>query len=135
MTRRCVARKLREQAPLAAVDVRDQPPLPGLDARQQPDRDFVTTSPVTAAVRAGGLIAVQIELAGGADRDVPRGITLLVDTSAYSGSVAVMRYKTLGQAQVSKFQFFRYCSYVTSIVSTVFFSVSDLYFLRRARSA
>ena len=44
-----------------------------------------------------------------------------------------MLYKTLGQAAVSKLQFFRYFSYATSIVSTVFFSISGVYFLRRAR--
>jgi outer membrane protein OmpA-like peptidoglycan-associated protein len=49
----------------------------------QPDRDFVADSPVTAAaVQAEGVVAAQLELAGSAGRDVPRGITLLVDTSA-----------------------------------------------------
>jgi hypothetical protein len=55
------------------------------------------------------------------------------DGVAYSGAVAVVLYKTLGQAAVSKLQFFRYFSYTTSIVCTVFFSVSGVYFLRRAR--
>lgn len=57
------------------------------------------------------------------------------DGVAYSGSVAIVLYKTLGQAAVSKLQFFRYFSYSTSIVCTVFFSVSGVYFLRRARHA
>jgi outer membrane protein OmpA-like peptidoglycan-associated protein len=49
----------------------------------QPDRDFVSTAPATAAaVGAGRLVAAQIELEGERGRDVPRGITLLVDTSA-----------------------------------------------------
>jgi outer membrane protein OmpA-like peptidoglycan-associated protein len=65
-----------------------------------PDRDFVATSPVTAAaVTAGGLVAAQIEVAarpGAAGRDVPRGVTLLVDTSAsrslgFSAYVASVR--------------------------------------------
>ena len=34
-----------------------------------------------------------------------------------------------------KLQFFRYFSYATSIVSTLFFTVSGVYFLRRARHA
>jgi hypothetical protein len=55
------------------------------------------------------------------------------DAVAYSGSVAIVLYKTIGQAQVSKLQFFRYFSYATSLVCTVFFSVSGIYFLRRAR--
>jgi hypothetical protein len=57
------------------------------------------------------------------------------DAVAYSGSVGIVLYKTLGQAQVSKLQFFRYFSYATSAVCTVFFSVSGIYFLRRARRA
>jgi Family of unknown function (DUF5690) len=57
------------------------------------------------------------------------------DAVAYSGSVAIVLYKTLGQAAVSKLQFFRYFSYSTSVVCTLFFSVSGIYFLRRARHA
>ena len=55
----------------------------------QADRDFVsTTATAAAAVGAGQLIAAQVELRAPATnghdetRDVPRGITLLVDTSA-----------------------------------------------------
>jgi hypothetical protein len=55
------------------------------------------------------------------------------DAVAYSGSVAIVLYKTLGQAQTSKLQFFRYFSYATSIVCAVFFSISCVYFLRRAK--
>jgi len=55
------------------------------------------------------------------------------DAVAYSGSVAILLYKTLGQANISKLQFFRYFSYATSIVCTAFFSISCLYFERRAR--
>jgi outer membrane protein OmpA-like peptidoglycan-associated protein len=63
----------------------------------QPDHDFVSASPATAAaVTAGTLVAAQIELAGHAERDVPRGITLVVDTSAsrglgFAGYVASVR--------------------------------------------
>jgi hypothetical protein len=55
------------------------------------------------------------------------------DAVAYSGSVVILAYKTIGQAQVSKLQFFRYFSYATSAVCTLFFSISAVYFLRRAR--
>lgn len=55
------------------------------------------------------------------------------DAVAYSGSVAIVLYKTLGQAQTSKLQFFRYFSYATSLVCTVFFSISCVYFLRRTK--
>jgi hypothetical protein len=55
------------------------------------------------------------------------------DAVAYSGSVAIVLYKTLGQAAVSKLQFFRYFSYATSAVCSVFFSISGVYFLRRAK--
>jgi outer membrane protein OmpA-like peptidoglycan-associated protein len=49
----------------------------------QPDRDFVSTSlTAPAAVRAGQLVVAQVELAASVERDAPRGITLLVDTSA-----------------------------------------------------
>ena len=57
------------------------------------------------------------------------------DAVAYSGSVGIVLYKTLGQASTSKLQFFRYFSYATSIVSTVFFAAGGLYFLRRAQPA
>jgi hypothetical protein len=55
------------------------------------------------------------------------------DAVAYTGSVAIVLYKTLGHAEVSKLQFFRYFSYATSAVCTVFFTISAFYFLRRAR--
>ncbi len=55
------------------------------------------------------------------------------DAVAYGGSVAIVLYKTLGQAAISKLQFFRYFSYVTSAVCLVFLAISGSYFLRRAR--
>jgi hypothetical protein len=53
----------------------------------QPDRDFVSEAPVAAeAIAAGSLVAAQVAVTGGSGApppaDVPRGITLLVDTSA-----------------------------------------------------
>jgi hypothetical protein len=51
------------------------------------------------------------------------------------GLLFLVKYKTLGQASISKLQFFRYFSYATSIVCSVFFTVAGFYFLRRARSA
>jgi outer membrane protein OmpA-like peptidoglycan-associated protein len=72
----------------------------------QPDRDFVAARPATAAaVSAGTLVAAQIELAANADRDVPRGITLLVDTSAsralgFDAYVASIR-KLVGELRAS----------------------------------
>jgi MFS family permease len=55
------------------------------------------------------------------------------DAVAYGGSVAVVVYKVVGQAGISKLEFFRYFSYATSIVCTGFFAMSCLYFLRRTR--
>jgi hypothetical protein len=57
------------------------------------------------------------------------------DAVAYSGSVAIVVYKVLGQGDISKLEFFRYFSYATSIVCTLFFSISCIYFLRRAKHA
>jgi hypothetical protein len=54
------------------------------------------------------------------------------DSVAYSGSVGVHLYKALGQANMSKLEFFRYFSYVTSVLCLVLFAISGVYFLRRA---
>ncbi len=56
------------------------------------------------------------------------------DAVAYGGSVGLVLYKVFGQAKTSKLEFFRYFSYVASIVCTVCFSICGVYFLRRARS-
>ena len=57
-----------------------------------PDRDFVSSAPTSAAaVGAGTLVAAQVELTAATTRDVPRGITLLVDTSA-SRALGFERY-------------------------------------------
>jgi hypothetical protein len=55
------------------------------------------------------------------------------DGVAYPGTVVVMAYKALGQANISKLQFFRYFSYTTSIVCVLGFLITGPYFLRRAR--
>ncbi|HEY0990046.1 MAG TPA: OmpA family protein [Kofleriaceae bacterium] len=61
----------------------------------EPDRDLVVATGMRAAsataIGAGGLIAAQIELAGTTGRDVPRGVALLVDTSA-SRALGFERY-------------------------------------------
>ncbi len=55
------------------------------------------------------------------------------DAVAYTGSVGVVLYKTLGQADISKLQFFRYFSYAMSGACLVALAISGRYFLRRAR--
>jgi hypothetical protein len=54
---------------------------------------------------------------------------------ACGGSVGVVLYKTLGQANISKLQFFRYFSYATCAVCVVCLVFSGPYFLRRAQSS
>ena len=53
------------------------------------------------------------------------------DAVAYGGSVAIVLYKVVGQANLSKLQFFRYFSYATSSVCVVLLAASGRYFLRR----
>ena len=55
----------------------------------------------------------------------------LSDAVAYPGTVAVVLYKTLAQSHTTKLQFFRYFSYVTSIVCVLGFATSGRYFLTR----
>jgi hypothetical protein len=55
------------------------------------------------------------------------------DAVAYGGSVGIVLYKTLGQASISKLQFFRYFSYVTCVGCVVLLVTSARYFLRRAQ--
>jgi hypothetical protein len=57
------------------------------------------------------------------------------DAVAYGGAVGVVLYKNLGQADISKLQFFRHFSYVTCVICTIGFAASGRYFLRRAREA
>jgi hypothetical protein len=74
----------------------------------RPDRDFVPASAAaaaTAAVGAGTLVAAPVELGGGAGRDVPRGVTLLVDTSAsrslgFAAYIAAVR-QVIGELRAS----------------------------------
>ena len=54
------------------------------------------------------------------------------DAVAYGGSVGIVLYKNLGQANVSMVQFFRYFSYATSILCALGFAIAGRYFLRRA---
>jgi hypothetical protein len=55
------------------------------------------------------------------------------DAVAYAGAVLVVLYKALGQADISKLEFFRYFSYATSIVCLLGLVISGQYFIRRAR--
>jgi hypothetical protein len=54
------------------------------------------------------------------------------DAVAYGGSVLVVLYKNLGQADISMLQFFRYFSYAMSVTCLVALAISGRYFLRRA---
>jgi hypothetical protein len=57
----------------------------------------------------------------------------LSDAVAYGGSVLVVLYKNVGQANISALQFFRYFSYATSGICIVALAISGRYFLRQAR--
>jgi hypothetical protein len=57
----------------------------------------------------------------------------LSDAVAYGGSVLVVVYKNVGQANISALQFFRYFSYATSGICIVALAISGPYFLRQAR--
>jgi len=54
------------------------------------------------------------------------------DAVAYGGTVGIVLYKTIGQASISKLQFFRYFSYATCVGCLVLLATSGRYFLRRA---
>jgi MFS family permease len=56
------------------------------------------------------------------------------DGVAYGGSVLVNLYKALGQADLPYLDFFRAFSYATAVVTAVCFTISGVYFLRRART-
>ncbi|HEY0195420.1 MAG TPA: DUF5690 family protein, partial [Kofleriaceae bacterium] len=55
------------------------------------------------------------------------------DAVAYGGSVGIVAYKYLGQANVSMVQFFRYFSYAASAVTALGFAIAGRYFMRRTR--
>jgi hypothetical protein len=55
----------------------------------------------------------------------------LSDAVAYGGSVLVVLYKNVGQANISALQFFRYFSYATSGICIVALAISGRYFLRQ----
>ena len=56
------------------------------------------------------------------------------DAVAYGGSVLVVLYKMLGQADLPYLDFFRAFSYTASVVTVVLLGWSLFYFLRRARA-
>ncbi|MCH9687846.1 MAG: hypothetical protein K0V04_40825 [Deltaproteobacteria bacterium] len=58
----------------------------------------------------------------------------VTDAFGYAGSVGVLLYKELGQADLSWLAFFRGFSYVTSVVCTAAFISSAWYFGRRMRA-
>jgi hypothetical protein len=58
----------------------------------------------------------------------------VTDAFGYLGSVALMLYKDLGQAELSWLEFFTTFSYVTAVACTGLFVVSLVYFARVARS-
>jgi hypothetical protein len=55
------------------------------------------------------------------------------DAVAYGGSVVVVLYKNLGQADISMLEFFRYFSYATSGFCLLSLAICGRYFLRRSR--
>lgn len=55
----------------------------------------------------------------------------VTDAFGYAGSIGVLLYKLLGQAELSWLAFFRAFSYVTAIVCTAAFGLSAWYFSRR----
>jgi MFS family permease len=56
------------------------------------------------------------------------------DAVAYGGSVAVNLYKMLGHPDLPYVDFFRGFSYATAVITAVCFTISCVYFLRRAPS-
>ena len=59
----------------------------------------------------------------------------VTDASGYLGSVALLLYKNFGQADLSWLESFVNISYATSVVCTVCFLGSLVYFARITRSA
>ena len=59
----------------------------------------------------------------------------VTDAFGYLGSVAVLIYKDVLQAQLSWLEFFVGFSYFTSILCTVGFAISALYFARKMKTA
>ena len=56
------------------------------------------------------------------------------DAFAYGGSLGVLLYKELGQADLSMLDFFRGLSYAASVLCVLCFAVSAVYFRRRMRA-
>jgi hypothetical protein len=59
----------------------------------------------------------------------------VTDAFGYLGSVSLMLYKDLGQAELSWLEFFTGFSYVTSITCTVLYLISTVYFATQTRAA
>ena len=57
----------------------------------------------------------------------------VTDAFGYLGSVSLMLYKDLGQAELSWLDFFVNFSYITSITCTVLYLISTVYFARQTR--
>jgi hypothetical protein len=55
----------------------------------------------------------------------------VADATGYLGSAALLLYKNFGQPELSWLEFFTQFSYAMSIVCTVLFSISAIYFRRR----
>jgi hypothetical protein len=58
----------------------------------------------------------------------------VTDACGYAGSIGVLLYKLFGQPELSWLEFFRWFSYVCSVVCTTAFALSAWYFARRMRS-
>ena len=59
----------------------------------------------------------------------------VTDAFGYLGSVSLMLYKDLGQAELSWLEFFTGFSYITSITCTVLYLISTVYFATQTRAA
>ena len=103
---RGLPRTERVDVELAVTGDRDGAPRRLAERDWQPDRDFEADLPAgAAAVGAGGLVAARIQIPGAAGRDAPRGIALLVDTSAsrslgFDGYLASIR-RLVGELRAS----------------------------------
>ena len=58
----------------------------------------------------------------------------VTDAFGYAGSVGLLLYKDLGQPELSWLEFFTGFSYLTSVVCSVLFMVSAVYFFGKARA-
>ena len=56
----------------------------------------------------------------------------LCDAIGYTGSVATLLYKELGAAELNYFQFLRIFTYSMAAIGTLLFTLSGIYFLKKA---